>query len=82
MLGSNLIRVVSSLIAAVCRGFSGVVRRLLLLSVVAPVFGFGSVVPEVNTSVAVLSRGALQSVLWVALLARLKKWLERHPSGV
>jgi hypothetical protein len=85
MLGSNLIRVVSSLIAAVCRGFSGVLRQLLLLSVVAPVCGSGSAVLEVNTSAAVLSRVVesgvcdggwlsvvLSSVLWVVLLARLK----------
>ena len=85
MLGSNLIRDVSSLIAAVCRGFSGVLRQLMLLSVVAPVCDSGSVVLEVNTSAAVLSRVVesgvcdggwlsvvLSSALWVVLLVRLK----------
>ena len=84
-LGSNVIRVVSSLIAAVCKGFSGVFRQLGLLPVVAPVCGFGPVVLEVNTPAGVFSRDVesgtcdggrfsvvLLLALGVALLVRLK----------
>ena len=84
-LGSNVIRVVSSLIAAVCKGFSGGFRQLGWLPVVVPFCGFGPVVLEVNTPADVLSRDVesgtcdggrfsvvLLLALGVSLLARLK----------